>query len=160
MANSKREPEQGPQSITNNEQEPDLDSQKTTRKKRGPAPGSQRAKHGGQAVRKKYGPEFYSRIGKMGGRKVKEKRGPGFYSEIGKMALRAAATTRAYPIPRGGSSLEQKLFLIETASMRQGLLSMGCRNSRMEATPPSSPSQCRHRMLWTASMKHTVQKVL
>ena len=66
MANSKREPEQGPQSITNNEQEPDLDSQKTTRKKRGPAPGSQRAKHGGQAVRKKYGPEFYSRIGKMG----------------------------------------------------------------------------------------------
>lgn len=35
--------------------------------KRGPEPGSQKAKHGGQAVREKYGPEFYSRIGKKGG---------------------------------------------------------------------------------------------
>src|SRR6266487_2034557 len=52
--------------------------------KRGPQPGSQKAKHGGQAVREKYGPEFYSKIGKMGGETVKEKRGPKFYAEIGK----------------------------------------------------------------------------
>ncbi len=52
--------------------------------KRGPEPGSQKAKHGGQAVREKYGPEFYSRIGKKGGETVKEKRGPHFYAEIGK----------------------------------------------------------------------------
>src|SRR5260370_40074698 len=52
--------------------------------KRGPEPGSQKAKHGGQAVREKYGPEFYSKIGKMGGKKVKEERGPQFYAEIGK----------------------------------------------------------------------------
>jgi len=52
--------------------------------KRGPEPGSQKAKHGGQAVREKYGAEFYSRIGKKGGETVKEKRGPQFYAEIGK----------------------------------------------------------------------------
>ncbi len=52
--------------------------------KRGPEPGSQKAKRGGQAVREKYGPEFYSRIGKKGGETVKEKRGPKFYAEIGK----------------------------------------------------------------------------
>lgn len=52
--------------------------------KRGPEPGSQKAKHGGQTVREKYGPEFYSKIGKLGGKKVKEKRGPQFYAEIGK----------------------------------------------------------------------------
>src|SRR5438132_7359551 len=52
--------------------------------KRGPERGSQKAKHGGQAVREKYGPEFYSRIGKKGGEAVKEKRGPQFYAEIGK----------------------------------------------------------------------------
>src|SRR5215470_12554426 len=52
--------------------------------KRGPEPGSQKAKHGGQAVREKYGPEFYSKIGKKGGETVKEKRGPKFYAEIGK----------------------------------------------------------------------------
>jgi len=52
--------------------------------KRGPEPGSQKAKHGGQAVREKYGPEFYSRIGKKGGEAVKEKLGPAFYAEIGK----------------------------------------------------------------------------
>jgi general stress protein YciG len=52
--------------------------------KRGPEPGSQKAKHGGQAVREKYGPQFYSKIGKIGGDTVKEKRGPHFYAEIGK----------------------------------------------------------------------------
>ena len=52
--------------------------------KRGPEPGSQKAKHGGQAVRAKYGPEFYSKIGRKGGETVKEKRGQQFYSEIGK----------------------------------------------------------------------------
>lgn len=30
--------------------------------KRGPEPGSDKAKHGGQAVREKYGPEFLSLI--------------------------------------------------------------------------------------------------
>ena len=43
--------------------------------KRGPEPGSDKAKHGGQAVREKYGPEFYSRIGKKGGEAVKQKLG-------------------------------------------------------------------------------------
>jgi uncharacterized protein len=52
--------------------------------KRGPEPGSPKAKHGGQAVREKYGPEFYSKIGKKGGEAVKEKLGPSFYAEIGK----------------------------------------------------------------------------
>jgi general stress protein YciG len=53
-------------------------------KKRGPQPGSEKAKHGGQAVREKYGPDFYSKIGKKGGEAVKEKHGPAFYAEIGK----------------------------------------------------------------------------
>jgi general stress protein YciG len=53
-------------------------------KRRGPEPGSQNARHGGQAVREKYGPEFYSRIGKKGGEAVKAKRGSVFYAEIGK----------------------------------------------------------------------------
>ena len=52
--------------------------------KRGPEPGSDKAKHGGQAVREKYGPEFYSRIGKKGGEAVKNKLGSQFYAEIGK----------------------------------------------------------------------------
>ncbi len=52
--------------------------------KRGPEPGSEKARHGGQAVREKYGPEFYSRIGKKGGEAVKNKLGSGFYAEIGK----------------------------------------------------------------------------
>ncbi|MEO8972710.1 MAG: KGG domain-containing protein [Ktedonobacteraceae bacterium] len=53
--------------------------------KRGPEPGSQKAKHGGEAVRDKFkGTNFYSRIGKKGGETVKEKRGPQFYAEIGK----------------------------------------------------------------------------
>src|SRR6266581_407658 len=52
--------------------------------KRGPQPGSQKAKHGGQAVREKYGPEFYSKIGKMGGESTKRKQGSEFYSKIGK----------------------------------------------------------------------------
>jgi len=52
--------------------------------KRGPEPGSDKAKHGGQAVREKYGPEFYSRIGKKGGEAVKQKLGSTFYAEIGK----------------------------------------------------------------------------
>ncbi len=52
--------------------------------KRGPEPGSDKAKHGGQAVREKYGPEFYSRIGKKGGEAVKTKLGSAFYAEIGK----------------------------------------------------------------------------
>src|ERR1700688_4795187 len=52
--------------------------------KRGPEPGSQKAKRGGQAVREKYGLESYSKIGKKGGETVKEKRGPQFYAEIGK----------------------------------------------------------------------------
>src|SRR5205809_5442752 len=55
-----------------------------TNNRRGPERGSQKAKHGGQAVREKYGPEFYSKIGKMGGDAVKEKRGPQFYADIGK----------------------------------------------------------------------------
>ncbi len=52
--------------------------------RRGPEPGSQKAKHGGQAVRAKYGAEFYAKIGRKGGETVKEKRGPQFYAEIGK----------------------------------------------------------------------------
>src|SRR2546426_547672 len=61
-----------------------------TNNRRGPQPGSQKAKHGGQAVREKYGPEFYSKIGKKGGETVKEKRGPQFYAEIGKKGGEAA----------------------------------------------------------------------
>ncbi len=72
--------------MANNKPEPDqrIQDPKIEKNKRGPAPGSQKAKHGGQAVREKYGPEFYAKIGRMGGKKVKEKRGPQFYAEIGK----------------------------------------------------------------------------
>jgi general stress protein YciG len=52
-------------------------------KRRGPVPGTERARHGGDAVHEKYGAEFYSRIGKKGGMAVKEQRGSAFYSEIG-----------------------------------------------------------------------------
>lgn len=51
--------------------------------KRGPAAGTEKAKHGGQAVREKYGPDFYARIGKKGGETVKQ-RGPAFFAEIGR----------------------------------------------------------------------------
>ncbi len=34
---------------------------------RGSVPGSERAKHGGQAVRDRHGSDFYARIGKKGG---------------------------------------------------------------------------------------------
>ena len=56
--------------------------------KRGPEPGSQKAKRGGHAVREKYGSEFYSKIGKLGGKKggesTKRRQGSEFYSRIGK----------------------------------------------------------------------------
>jgi general stress protein YciG len=56
---------------------------KATGKRRGPVPGTEQARHGGDSVRKKYGVEFYSRIGKQGGETVKQKRGTAYYAEIG-----------------------------------------------------------------------------
>lgn len=44
--------------------------------KRGPVPGSEHAKHGGQAVRAKYGADYFRQIGQKGGQRVKEKQGP------------------------------------------------------------------------------------
>jgi general stress protein YciG len=59
--------------------------------KRGPEPGTQKAKRGGQAVREKYGQEFYSsglqfyaEIGNKGGESTKRQQGSEFYSRIGK----------------------------------------------------------------------------
>lgn len=40
--------------------------------KRGPVAGSERAKHGGQAVRAKYGANYFRQIGQKGGQRVKE----------------------------------------------------------------------------------------
>jgi general stress protein YciG len=65
-----------------------------TGKRRGPAPGTEQARHGGAAVREKYGAEFYSRIGKQGGTAVKQKRGPTYYAEIGHKG--GAATAAKY----------------------------------------------------------------
>ena len=52
--------------------------------KRGPEPGSEKAKRGGQAVREKYGADFYRQIGQKGGQSVKAQRGSTFYAEIGR----------------------------------------------------------------------------
>lgn len=52
--------------------------------RRGPVPGSEKAKHGGQAVREQYGAGFYRQIGLKGGLRVKEQRGAKFYAEIGR----------------------------------------------------------------------------
>jgi general stress protein YciG len=67
------------------------ETKKATGKRRGPVPGTEQARHGGNAVSEKYGAEFYSRIGKQGGAAVKQKRGTSFYSEIGHMGGTATA---------------------------------------------------------------------
>jgi len=74
------------------------------KKKRGPKPGTERAKHGGQALvrlygrghmaemgrrggeitHEKYGADYYGRIGGRGGRITSAKYGPEYYSRIGK----------------------------------------------------------------------------
>ncbi len=65
-------------------------------KKRGPEPGSEKARHGGQAVREKYGPDFYRQIGQKGGQSVKAQRGSAFYAEIGR---KGGEATRAHHGP-------------------------------------------------------------
>ncbi len=40
--------------------------------RRGPEPGSDNAKNGGNAVKQRYGTDYYSKIGKKGGARVKE----------------------------------------------------------------------------------------
>jgi uncharacterized protein len=57
----------------------------TTRRKPGPKPGTENAKHGGQAAATKYGRAFYSRIGKLGGAHVKEWYGSEHYARVGKV---------------------------------------------------------------------------
>jgi general stress protein YciG len=51
--------------------------------KKGPAPGTPAAKHGGNAVRAKYGVDFYAQIGKLGGDAIKQAKGVDFYAQIG-----------------------------------------------------------------------------
>ena len=94
----------------------------TTGKRRGPVPGSEAAKRGGQAVHERYGREFYSRIGKKGGETVKATRGSDFYAEIGE---------------RGGQATKQ-LYGFEhfsAAGRKGGLASRGRRwGKRSETT--------------------------
>jgi general stress protein YciG len=51
--------------------------------KRGPKPGTENAKRGGQAVVAKYGCEHFSQIGKKGGQTAKEQNGAAHYTKIG-----------------------------------------------------------------------------
>ncbi|HEX6818127.1 MAG TPA: hypothetical protein VF120_07110 [Ktedonobacterales bacterium] len=60
-------------------------------KKRGPKPGSEAAKHGGQAVRRKYGREFFARNGRKAGEVNKRERPPEYWASIGH---RGGETTR------------------------------------------------------------------
>jgi general stress protein YciG len=53
-------------------------------KKRGPAPGSEEAKRGGQAIRAKYGSEYFRQLGLKSVQSVRGKRTPAFYEEIGR----------------------------------------------------------------------------
>jgi general stress protein YciG len=83
-------------------------AEKTTKaagKRRGPAPGSEQARRGGDRVREKYGVDFYSRIGKQGGDAVKQKRGSSFYSEIGH---KGGATTASKHGPEFYSRIGKK----------------------------------------------------
>ena len=60
--------------------------------KRGPKPGTENAKHGGQAVAAKYaGSGYFERIGRIGGTINHAQRGSAWYAEIGK---RGGETTR------------------------------------------------------------------
>ena len=52
--------------------------------KRGPKPGTENARHGGQAVAAKYGPlGHYARIGKIGGESVRDSRPADYFAAIG-----------------------------------------------------------------------------
>jgi|SRR5215470_10829997 len=53
------------------------------RARRGPVPGTESARRGGEAVREKYGREFFQQIGRKGGSEVRLRHGADFYSEIG-----------------------------------------------------------------------------
>jgi uncharacterized protein len=54
-----------------------------TARKRGPKPGTEAAKRGGNAVKAKYGADFFGTMGKKGGAITKTK-GPAFFEEIGR----------------------------------------------------------------------------
>ncbi|MBA2287586.1 MAG: ISAs1 family transposase [Ktedonobacteraceae bacterium] len=59
---------------------------------RGPIPGSEQAKHGGQTVRDRHGSDFYARIGKKGGQTVRDRYGSEFYRRIGTQGGQATKT--------------------------------------------------------------------
>lgn len=73
---------------------PDMLAAALPPKRRGPKPGSEAAKHGGQATRDKWGVEHFRRIGALGGAMVRKERGPEFYKEMGR---------------RGGEATRRKL---------------------------------------------------
>lgn len=53
-------------------------------RKRGPRPGTDAARRGGEAVVAKLGVEHFRRIGRMGGRSAAKQHGPDFYTDIGR----------------------------------------------------------------------------
>jgi uncharacterized protein len=59
------------------------------RHKPGPTPGTENAKHGGQAAVKKYGRDFFREIGKKGGTVNRNLHGTEFYARIGRLGGRA-----------------------------------------------------------------------
>lgn len=52
--------------------------------KAGAEPGTEKAKHGGQAVLRKYGPEYFQRLSVLGGEAMCRKYGTDFWKKIGK----------------------------------------------------------------------------
>jgi uncharacterized protein len=64
------------------------------RRKPGPKPGTEAAKHGGQAAAAKHSKEFYRQIGKKGGSRVRDTLGSGHYSRIGRVG--GEATRQKY----------------------------------------------------------------
>lgn len=59
---------------------------------RGPKPGTENARHGGQAVAAKYGGSaYYRRIGRLGGIVTQGRQGTAWYAEIGQ---KGGETTR------------------------------------------------------------------
>jgi general stress protein YciG len=67
-----------------------VETEARVRRKPGPTPGTEAAKHGGQAAAAKHGKEFYRQIGKKGGSRVRDTLGSGYYSRIGRVGGEAS----------------------------------------------------------------------
>lgn len=68
------------------------DTSPKTPGRRGPKPGTPRARHGGLAAREKLAVEHYKRMGALGGASVKAQYGADHYAKIGR---KGGLTTKA-----------------------------------------------------------------